>query len=183
MKKLILITATLTMVLTATTAPVALAQTEPTSYVGYITSISGNSVLVEEDPQDPVLGGAGSNKGYFSVTGETEILRLVGGDAVAPATFEELDDWAVGVSHLFGAYLGILPSQGRSRKHLDLGGCRRGACVQHPRGVRLRWGLALLQKTKSFVGCLEKKSREDKEHRDLTHIGLGCSHSCWLCWE
>jgi hypothetical protein len=90
-KKLILITATLTMVLTAPTAPVALAQTEPTSYVGYITSISGNSVLVEEDPQDPVLGGAGSNKGYFSVTGETEILRLVGGDAVAPATFEELE--------------------------------------------------------------------------------------------
>lgn len=56
MKKLILITAALTM-LAAMIAPVALAQTEPTSYVGYITSISGNNVLVEEDSQDPVLGG------------------------------------------------------------------------------------------------------------------------------
>jgi hypothetical protein len=51
-KKLILMAATLTMLLTAT-APVALAQTEPVSYVGYITSISGNSVLVEEDPKIP----------------------------------------------------------------------------------------------------------------------------------
>ena len=90
MKKLVLMAATLTMVLTVT-APVALAQMEPVSYVGYITSISGNSVLVEEDPQDPVLGGAESNKGYFSVGDETEIFRLVGGDAVAPATFEELE--------------------------------------------------------------------------------------------
>ncbi len=55
---MILMVATLTMVLTAT-APLALAQTEPVSHVGYITSISGSSVLVEEDPQDPVLGGAG----------------------------------------------------------------------------------------------------------------------------
>jgi len=89
-KKLVLMAATLTIVLTVT-APVALAQMEPVSYVGYITSISGNSVLVEEDPQDPVLGGAESNKGYFSVGDETEIFRLVGGDAVAPATFEELE--------------------------------------------------------------------------------------------
>jgi hypothetical protein len=112
-KKLILITATLTMVLTATTAPVALAQTEPTSYVGYITSISENSVvLVEEDPQDPVLGGAGSNKGYFSVTGETEIFRLVGGDAVAPATFEELEVGQLVSATYSGLILESYPPQG-----------------------------------------------------------------------
>ena len=65
MKKLILM-ATLTTVMVTATTPVALAQMEePLSYVGYITNISGNSVLVEEDPQDPVLGGAGTNKGYF----------------------------------------------------------------------------------------------------------------------
>jgi hypothetical protein len=85
-KKLILMAATLTM-LVVTTAAVALAQEEPVSYVGYITSISGDSVLVEEDPASEW----GGDKGYFTVTGETEIFRLVGGDAVAPATFEELE--------------------------------------------------------------------------------------------
>jgi len=85
-KKLILMTATLVM-LVAATAAVALAQEEPVSYVGYITSISGDSVLVEADPASEWEG----DKGYFTVTGETEILRLVGGDAVAPATFEELE--------------------------------------------------------------------------------------------
>ena len=73
MKKLILMVATLA-VLVAATAAVALAQEEePAGYAGYITSISGESVFVEEDPQDPVLGGAGSSKGYFTVTGETGI--------------------------------------------------------------------------------------------------------------
>jgi hypothetical protein len=109
--KLILMAATLTMVLTVT-APVALAQMEPISYVGYITSISGNSVLVEEDPQDPVLGGAGSNKGYFTVTGETEIFRLVGGDAVAPATFEELEVGQLVSATYSGPILESYPPQG-----------------------------------------------------------------------
>lgn len=108
MKKLILIT----VMLTATTAPVALAQTEPVSYVGYITSISGNSVLVEEDPQDPVLGGAGSNKGYFSVTGETEVLRLVEGDMVVPATFEELEVGQLVSATYSGPIMESYPSQG-----------------------------------------------------------------------
>ena len=111
MNKLILMAATLTMVLTAT-APVALAQMEPVSYVGYITSISGNSVLVEEDPQDPVLGGAGSNKGYFSVTGETEIFRLVEGDMVAPATFEELEVGQLVSATYSGPILESYPPQG-----------------------------------------------------------------------
>jgi hypothetical protein len=112
-KKLILIAATLMMVLTVT-APVALAQMEPISYVGYITSISGNSVLVEEDPQDLVLGGAGSNKGYFSVTDETEIFRLVGGDAVAPATFEELEVGQLVSAIYSGPILESHPPQGEA---------------------------------------------------------------------
>ena len=111
MKKLVLMAATLTMVLTVT-APVALAQMEPVSYVGYITSISGNSVLVEEDPQDPVLGGAGSNKGYFSVTDETEISRLVGGDAVTPAIFEELEVGQLVSATYSGPILESYPPQG-----------------------------------------------------------------------
>jgi hypothetical protein len=111
-KQLILMAATLTMVLTATAAPVALAQTEPVSYIGYITSISGNSVLVEEDPQDPLLGGAGSNKGYFSITGETEILRLVEGDMVVPATFEELEAGQLVSATYSGPILESYPPQG-----------------------------------------------------------------------
>jgi hypothetical protein len=115
-KKLVLLTVILAMILTmlvAATAPVALAQTaQPVSYVGYITSISGDSVLVEEDPQDPVLGGAGSNKGYFTVTGETEILRLVGGDAVAPATFEDLEVGQLVSATYSGPILESYPTQG-----------------------------------------------------------------------
>jgi hypothetical protein len=110
-KQLILMAATLTMVLMAT-APVALAQTEPVSYIGYITSISGDSVLVEEDPQDPLLGGAGSNKGYFTVTGETEILRLVEGDMVVPATFEELEAGQLVSATYSGPILESYPPQG-----------------------------------------------------------------------
>jgi hypothetical protein len=117
-KKLILM-ATLTMVLTAT-APVALAQTEPVTYVGYITSISGNSVLVEEDPQDPVLGGAGSNKGYFDVTGETEVFRLVEGDMVVPATFEELEVGNMVSATYSGPVLQSYPSQGGASSILIL---------------------------------------------------------------
>ena len=111
MKRLILMVATLTMVLTAT-APVALAQTDPLSYVGYITSISENSVLVEEYPQDPILGGAGSNKGYFDVTGETEIFRLVEGDMAVPATFEELEVGQMVSATYSGPILQSYPSQG-----------------------------------------------------------------------
>ena len=112
MKKFILMAATLMTVVTATT-PVALAQMEePLSYVGYITSISGNSMLVEEDPQDPVVGGAGSNKGYFTVTGETEFFRLVEGDMVAPATFEELEVGQLVSATYAGPILLSYPPQG-----------------------------------------------------------------------
>ena len=111
MRKLVLMVATLTIVLTVS-APVALAQAEPVSYVGYITSISGSSVLVEEDPQDPVLGGAGSNKGYFDVTSETEIFRLVEGDMVVPAMFEELEVGQMVSATYSGPILESYPSQG-----------------------------------------------------------------------
>ena len=109
MKKLVLMATTLTL-LVAATAAVALAQEEPASYVGYITSISGDSVLVEEEP----AGEWGGNKGYFTVTGETEILRLVGGDAVAPATFEELEVGQLVEATYSGPILESYPSQGEA---------------------------------------------------------------------
>ena len=113
MKTLILMAATLTTVVVTATAPAALAQMEePVSYVGYITNISGNSVLVEEDPQDPVLGGVGTNKGYFTVTGETETLRLVEGDMVAPATLEELEVGQMVSATYAGPILLSYPPQG-----------------------------------------------------------------------
>jgi hypothetical protein len=106
-KKWILMAATLTM-LVATTAAVAVAQVEPVGYVGYITSISGDSVLVEEDPASEWEG----NKGYFTVTAETEILRLVEGDMVAPAAFEELEVGQLVSATYSGPILESYPPQG-----------------------------------------------------------------------
>ena len=115
-KKLILMAATLTM-LVAVTAAVALAQEEPVSYVGYITSISGDGVLVEEDPESQW----GGNKGYFTVTDGTEILRLVGGDAVAPATFEDLEVGQLVEATYSGAILESYPTQGGASSIVILG--------------------------------------------------------------
>ena len=109
-KKLILLVSVLAMLLAA--ASVALAQTESVSYVGFITNLSGAEVLVEEDPQDPVVGGAGSNKGSFTVTDETEIFRLVGGDALAPATFEDLEAGQLVAATYSGPILESYPTQG-----------------------------------------------------------------------
>jgi len=108
-EKLILLMSALAMLLV--TASVALAQTESVSYVGFISNISGAEVLVEEDPQDPVVGGVGSNKGYFTVTGETEILRWQDG-AVVPATFEDLEVGQLVVATYAGPILESYPSQG-----------------------------------------------------------------------
>jgi len=108
-KKLILLVSALAMLLVA--ASVALAQTESVSYVGFITSISGAEVLVEEDPQDPILGGVGSNKGYFTVTDETEILRWQDG-ATVPAAFEDLESGQLVVATYAGPILESYPSQG-----------------------------------------------------------------------
>ena len=116
MKKFILMVATLTMLLTATAA-VALAQEAPVSYVGYITSVSGDSVLVEEDPASEW----GGNKGYFTVTGETELSRLVGGDAVAPATFEELEVGQLVEATYSGPILESYPTQGGASSIVILG--------------------------------------------------------------
>lgn len=52
---------------------------------GCITSIDGDSVLVEEDPNDR----SGSAKGYFTLTAETEILRRQR-DAAVPANRSKL---------------------------------------------------------------------------------------------
>ena len=58
---------------------------EPYGFRGTITSISGPVVLVEEVPS----GGSG-DKGHFTLTDETEISKLIGGDALAPAAPEDL---------------------------------------------------------------------------------------------
>jgi hypothetical protein len=114
--KVILMGVTLTLMVVATAA-VALAQEVPVSYVGYITSISGDSVLVEEDPASDW----GGNKGYFSVTGETEISQLVGGDAVAPATFEELEIGQLVEATYSGPVLESYPTQGGASSIVILG--------------------------------------------------------------
>jgi hypothetical protein len=114
--KVILMAVTLTLMVAATAA-VALAQEVPVSYVGYITSISGDSVLVEEDPASDW----GGNKGHFSVTGETEISRLVGGDAVAPATFEELEVGQLVEATYSGPVLESYPTQGGASSIVILG--------------------------------------------------------------
>jgi hypothetical protein len=108
-KKLILMAGMLTMLVAATTA-VALAQEEPVSYAGYIMNISGDSVLVEEDPASEW----GGDKGYFTVTGETEILRLVEGDMVVPAAFEELEVGQLVSATYSGPILESYPPQGEA---------------------------------------------------------------------
>ena len=106
MKKLILLAAILTMGLTA--AAPALAQIEPANGVqGFITSISGAVVLVEEVPSDEW----GSDKGAFTVTEETAILRQQG-DELVPGTFDDLQAG----QHVAATYAGPVaesyPTQG-----------------------------------------------------------------------
>ena len=113
MKKAILLAVLLAMLLVST-ASAALAQIEPVGEVGFITSISEGTVLVEEDPQDPVFGGIGSGKGYFTVTGETGIFGLLGGDAVVPASFEDLEVGQLVAATYAGPILESYPSQGEA---------------------------------------------------------------------
>ena len=120
MKRLVLLGAFLAMLLMA--SAVAVAQTEPDIQLGVITSISGTQVLVEEDPQDPIFGGAGSEKGYFTVTGETGISRLVGGDALAPAAFEDLEVGQLVEITYAGPVLESYPSQGDAGSIVILAG-------------------------------------------------------------
>ncbi|MDQ3302867.1 MAG: YobA family protein [Actinomycetota bacterium] len=80
----------------------ALAQEEPETglddgppIVGTITSISGDVILVEENPSVSVFEASpllsGGDKGYFTVTGETGIFGLLGGDAEVPISFDDLE--------------------------------------------------------------------------------------------
>lgn len=100
------IAALLAMVLVAA-VPASLAQVsqepEPvgSTTTGYITSISGTQIFVEEDPsvdpgrRDPATGlMICEEKIYLTVTGETSILRSQGGELVS-ASFGDL---AVGQS-------------------------------------------------------------------------------------
>ncbi len=52
-------------------------------------------ILVEEDPSVPLsYRGSllpGGDKGYFTVTGETGIFGLLGGDAEVPISFDNLE--------------------------------------------------------------------------------------------
>lgn len=61
---------------------------------GAITEISGSVVFVEEDPSDSIATTPptppDTDKGFFRVTGETEILDQRGAEQV-PATFEDLE--------------------------------------------------------------------------------------------
>lgn len=89
---------------------------ETYGFQGTITDISGSVVLVEEAPS-----AESGDKGYFTVTDETQISRLVGGDALAPAPFEDL---AVG-QLVEAAYAGDVaqsyPTQGNAASIVILG--------------------------------------------------------------
>ncbi|CAA9451052.1 MAG: hypothetical protein AVDCRST_MAG28-1402 [uncultured Rubrobacteraceae bacterium] len=119
-KSLVLLGAFLAMLLVG--SAVAVAQTEPDTHLGVITSISGTQVLVEEDPQDPIFGGMGSEKGYFTVIGETGISLLVGGDALAPAVFEDLQVGQLVEITYAGPVLESYPSQGDAGSIVILAG-------------------------------------------------------------
>ncbi len=94
MRRLVLIAvagALMGAVLSAQPASAQQTVSDPFVIQGVITDINGNNVFVEEDPSDPIdpAVGSGTEKGYFMVTEETEILRRQGDESV-PATFEEL---------------------------------------------------------------------------------------------
>ncbi len=108
MKKSMLLAAMLAMVL-AVAAP-ALAQTESANGVrGYITSISGSVVLVEENPADQ----SGSAKGAFTVTDETRIYKQQGDKQVA-ATFEDLQVGQLVEATYAGPVAESYPTQGEA---------------------------------------------------------------------
>lgn len=110
-KKLLLLSAAMLTLISLTTAS-ALAQIEPQPELldgvqGLITSISGAVVLVEEDPADQW----GSDKGAFTVTGETEILWQQG-DELFPATFDDLQVGQLVTATYVGPVAESYPSQG-----------------------------------------------------------------------
>src|SRR5215210_25938 len=105
-KKLIMLATSLAML--PATAVLAVAQTETGSEVqSPITSISGSTVLVEENPADE----SGSAKGAFTVTGETEIFRR-SGDLQVPASFDDLQVGQPVIATYTGPVAESYPTQG-----------------------------------------------------------------------
>ncbi len=85
--------------------------------VGTITSISGDRILVEENPSVSVFEASpllsGGDKGYFTVTGETGIFGLLGGDAEVPISFDDLETGQlVAATYEGGISAKSYPSQG-----------------------------------------------------------------------
>lgn len=120
MKKLSSLAALLAILLVATIPALAQVPQEPKTeqgegFVGYITAISGDRILVEEDPTisfsdtSPLL--PGGDKGYFTVTGETSILRQQGEELI-PAASEDLEVGQLVAATYAGPVLESYPSQG-----------------------------------------------------------------------
>jgi hypothetical protein len=78
---------------------------------GTITSISGSAVLVEETPSAEESG----DKGYFTVTDETEITKQEDDGESAPATFEDLEVGQQVEATYSGAVAESYPTQGNAR--------------------------------------------------------------------
>jgi len=124
MRKLILLVMSLAM-LAPVAAAVALAQTESEESIqGSVTSVSGAVVLVEEEPN----GESGSEKGYFTVTGETEILRQQG-EALVPAALDDLEVGELVVATYAGPVLESFPTQGTAGSIVILGEGYEGGFV------------------------------------------------------
>jgi hypothetical protein len=120
MKQLSFLAALLAMVVVATTPALAQVPKESETeqgegFVGYITDISGDRILVEEDPtisfsdSSPLL--PGGDKGYFTVTGETEILQQQG-EGLILAAFEDQEVGQLVAATYAGPVLESYPSQG-----------------------------------------------------------------------
>ena len=108
MKKLLRAMSMLAMMLAS--AATAVAQTESANGIqGYVTSISGSVVLVEEDPGDE----SGSAKGAFTVTEDTEILRQQGGEQV-PAALGDLQAGQTVLATYAGPVGESYPTQGEA---------------------------------------------------------------------
>ena len=121
MKRSMLLAAVLAVVL-AVAAP-ALAQAGSANGVrGFITSISGSVVLVEENPADE----SGSAKGAFTVTDGTQILSQQGGEQV-PAAFEDLAVGQLVEATYAGPVAESYPTQGNAGSIVILEGPPGGA--------------------------------------------------------
>jgi hypothetical protein len=106
-KRLALLAAMLVVVLAA--ASPVLAEPPENSIRGWVTEVSPSAevVLVEEDPSEE----SGSAKGWFAVTGETEILERQDGD-LAPVPFEDLRVGQVVEADYSGPVAESYPTQG-----------------------------------------------------------------------